>query len=106
LGQGNPKACRGQARRLAEDAGGRPARGGRRQRGDEFATGPIEDPDLIARPEPEDMRCLMGLTRGEFHPAVADALGGNKKPPVVNPRIAHSRRRANGEPRTDPPLAE
>jgi hypothetical protein len=25
---------------------------------------------------------------------------------VVNPRIAHSRRRANGEPRTDPPLAE
>jgi hypothetical protein len=25
---------------------------------------------------------------------------------VVNPRIAHSRRRANGEPKTDPPLAE
>jgi hypothetical protein len=52
------------------------------------------------------MRHLMGLAGGEIHPAIADALGGNEKPPVVDPRIAHRWHQANGRLTTDPPLAE
>jgi hypothetical protein len=43
------------------------------------------------------MRHLMGLSYGEFHPAIADALGGDEKPPVMDPRVAHQGHQANGE---------
>jgi len=40
---------------------------------------------------------LMGLAKGEFHPAIADALGRDEKPPVMEPWIAHQRHQANEE---------
>jgi hypothetical protein len=47
------------------------------------------------------MRHLMGLAWGKFHPAIADALGGNEKSPMMDLRFSHQRRRANGKLTTD-----
>jgi len=88
LSQGDGQRRRGRLGHLPQNAGPRPARGCRHQRGHDFPSCPLEDFDFIAWSKPKNLDHLPRLRRRELHPAVPDVFGKNEEPSMVDACVA------------------